>query len=77
MVTPNRPDLGSHPHVSQEPLRTGNPPETLADRESVIFTHSTDGEGRMWGGYFVVILAAVLLAVGGTVIWSMSGVFGR
>jgi len=76
MAEPNRPDLTSHPHVSQNPIRTGNPPETLADREDVIFTHSTDMEGRMWGGYAVLIIAAVLLGVGAIVIWYLPQVIG-
>ena len=76
MAESNRADLRSHPHVSQEPLRSGNPPETLADRESVIFTQSTDAEGRMWGGYFVLITAGVLLAIGAVVIWQLPGLVG-
>ena len=61
MNAPRRPDFESHPHVSQEPVRTGNPPETLADREDVAFGPGTDMEGRMWGGYFVLIVAAAFL----------------
>lgn len=69
MAEKNRPDLVSHPHVSQEPLRTGNPAQTLADREDVVFGPATDMEGRMWGGYAVLIIAAVLLGIGAVVIW--------
>lgn len=75
MAQPNRDPLNPNPHISQEPLRTGNPPETLADREAVIFSSvGTDAEGRMWGGYLALIIAAVLLAIGGTVIWSLLNV---
>jgi hypothetical protein len=78
VAQPNRDPLNLNPHISQEPLRTGNPPETLADRESVIFSSfQTDSEGRMWGGYFVLIIAAVILAVGGVVIWSLANVLPR
>lgn len=77
MAEKHRPDLVSHPHVSQEPLRTGNPPETLADREEVVFGPPTDSEGRLWGGYAVLIIAAALLAVGAIVIWQLSAIVSR
>lgn len=70
MAEPNRDHL--NPHISQEPLRTGNPPETLADRESVFFPDlGSDAEGHTWGGYAVLIIVAVILAIGGVVIWTL------
>ena len=74
MTAPNRPKLTSGPHVSQEPVRTGNPAETQADREDAVFGPAADMEGRMWGGYLALILGAVLLAIGAAVIWALPGV---
>ena len=69
MAEKNPPRLTPGPHVSQEPIRTGSPPETRADREDVVFGPATDMEGRMWGGYAVLIIAAVLLGIGAIVVW--------
>lgn len=57
-------DLGPHPNVNQEPLRTGNPPDTQADREDVAFSPPTWAVDRMTAGVIMLIIAAVIVAVG-------------
>lgn len=68
MPDSHEPDLGPHPQISQEPIRTGNPPETLADREDVAFSPPTWAVDRMSAGILMLIVVAILLAVGVTVI---------
>ena len=64
MSKPHKPDLGSHPHVSETPIRTGNPPETQADQEDVAFSPPTWAVDRMSAGILMLIIVAIILAVG-------------
>lgn len=64
MAEPHKPDLESHPHVSETPLRTGNPPETQADQENVAFRPPTWVVDRMSAGILMLIIVAIVLAIG-------------
>jgi hypothetical protein len=64
MTEPHKPDLQSHPHISEEPIRTGNPPETQADREDVLFRPPTWVVDRMSAGVLYLILVGLMIAVG-------------
>ncbi|MBA3312369.1 MAG: hypothetical protein M3552_14100 [Planctomycetota bacterium] len=64
MADRHQPDLNPHPHVSETPIRTGNPPETQADREDVAFSPPTWVVDRMSAGVLMLIIVAVLLAAG-------------
>ncbi len=68
MSKPHKPDLDSHPHVSQTPLRTGNPAETQADQEDVAFSPPFWAVDRMSAGVLMLIIVAIVLAVGITVV---------
>jgi hypothetical protein len=74
MPDSHEPDLGPHPQISQEPIRTGNPPETLEDREDVAFSPPAWSVDRMSAGILMLIIIAILLAVGVTVIALMPDV---
>ena len=73
MPEPRDPDLGPHPNLNKEPLRTGNPPETQADREDVPFGPPTWAVDRMSAGLLALILVTVLLAVAAVVIGLLPG----
>jgi hypothetical protein len=68
MPSSHEPDLGPHPNLNKEPLRTGNRPETLADREDVAFSPPTWVVDRMSAGILMLILAGIVLSVGAYVI---------
>lgn len=60
----HEPDLDHHPNLNKEPLRTGNRPDTQADREDVAFGPPTWVVDRMSAGVIMLIIVGVLLAVG-------------
>ena len=66
------PDLGHHPNVNREPLRTGNPPETQADQEEVRFRPPFWVVDRMSAGILMLIIVAILIAFGALVIGIIS-----
>ncbi len=66
---PREPDLGPHPNVNREPLRTGNPPETQADREKVIFRPPEWVVDRLSATGLMFVIIALLVGVGGFVAW--------
>lgn len=73
MAKPHKPDLESHPHVSETPLRTGNPAETQADQENVAFRPPTWVVDRMSAGILMLIIVAIVLAVGISVVSFLGG----
>ena len=60
----HEPDLESHPHISETPIHTGNPPETQADREDEAFSPPFWVVDRMSAGILMLIIVAIILAVG-------------
>jgi hypothetical protein len=64
MSRQHEPDLESHPHISETPLHTGNPPETQADREDAAFSPPTWVVDRMSAGILMLIIVAIILGVG-------------
>ena len=59
-----KPDLGHHPNLNKPPLRTGNPPETLAHREDAVWAGPTWAADRRSAGILMLVLMACILAVG-------------
>jgi len=64
MSQPHKPDLNQHPHISETPLRTGNPPETQADQENAAFRPPFWVIDRMSAGILMLIIMAIILGVG-------------
>jgi hypothetical protein len=73
MSKPHEPDLESHPHISETPLQTGNPPETQADREDVAFSPPTWVVDRVSAGILMLIIVAITLGVGGFLVHFVLG----
>lgn len=64
MSKPHEPDLEHHPHISETPIRTGNPPETQVDREDEAFSPPFWVVDRMSAGILMLIIVAIILGVG-------------
>ncbi|MGC1275199.1 MAG: hypothetical protein WBC44_15955 [Planctomycetaceae bacterium] len=62
-------DLGPDPNVNRAPLRTGNKPDTQADRENAVFRYPEWVVDRISATALMLVLVAVILGVGGFALW--------
>ena len=72
MTTPvPNPPRDPGPNLNKEPLRTGNPPDMHVGREDIAFGPPDWVVDRMSAGVLMLIIMAVLAAIGIAMTWGL------